>query len=174
MSKISDNLYISGIDELVRMSPKLASHGIDHIVCCLHPDWVLGEYQKIIEQNPKCRILFLPMYDSISQSLSEINNGSIFLVGRQNHDQYHGLPYTEVAYNFIDKAHIADSRVLIHCMAGISRSVSICCYYMMKQYGMTYDRAIEIIKNSRSIANPNESFRSQLLKYSNSLGSGRF
>lgn len=62
---------------------------------------------------------------------------------------------------FIDKANNA---VLIHCQMGISRSVSIMIGYLIsKDYD--YYTAYNLVKKSRSCANPNFGFQVQLMSY---------
>ena len=49
-------------------------------------------------------------------------------------------------------------RVLVHCSAGKSRSVSIVAAYLMKYKDMKVDEAFDFIKSKRSIIDPNPSF----------------
>lgn len=51
-----------------------------------------------------------------------------------------------------------DNRVLIHCMAGVSRSASVLIYFLMKERGLSYDQALDFVRQSRPIVNPNEGF----------------
>ncbi len=53
----------------------------------------------------------------------------------------------------------------MHCMAGISRSVSLVVYFLMKKYHLTFDLAYEKVHTLRTIAMPNSSFKSQLMGY---------
>jgi protein-tyrosine phosphatase len=54
------------------------------------------------------------------------------------------------------------SCVLVHCASGISRSVSVCCAWLMIRQRMTFDQSMELIRQKRSRANPNLGFRQQL------------
>lgn len=56
-------------------------------------------------------------------------------------------------------------KVYIHCMCGASRSVSIVCAYLAKEYGINPEEAIKMIKEIRDVANPNPSFQLQLHNY---------
>ena len=75
---------------------------------------------------------------------------------------YRGKPYAKVGNHFINCALAKGSKVLVHCMAGISRSVSVVTYHLMITYGLSYDRAIKLIRSRRPIANPNSNFINQL------------
>ncbi len=55
------------------------------------------------------------------------------------------------------------SKVLVHCQAGVSRSVTLVAYWLMTRKGMTFDDAITFIRQRRKIANPNKGF-TQILK----------
>jgi predicted protein tyrosine phosphatase len=55
--------------------------------------------------------------------------------------------------------------VLIHCMVGASRSVSIACAYLMKYHNMGTIDALKYMKKLREEVNPNEGYIRQLKKY---------
>ncbi len=52
--------------------------------------------------------------------------------------------------------------VLIHCAAGMSRSVTACAAYLIAEYGLTAEAAVAHIKMRRPIAEPNAGFMKQL------------
>jgi atypical dual specificity phosphatase len=70
--------------------------------------------------------------------------------------------YFDNAIDIIHSSIQADNPVLVHCFAGISRSVTIVCAYLMKYHKMNRDHAIEFIKLNRPQACPNISFYLQL------------
>ena len=53
--------------------------------------------------------------------------------------------------------------LFVHCTAGISRSVTLLAYYLMKEARMCHACAIKFIQQKRPIANPNVGFRVKLL-----------
>jgi protein-tyrosine phosphatase len=80
-------------------------------------------------------------------------------------------PYFDQVTDFIE-THLRVTNVLVHCMAGISRSVSFVIAYLMKFRGMKYDEALGFIRSRRSVvvsiliqANPNSGFVTQLKRY---------
>ncbi len=77
--------------------------------------------------------------------------------------------YFDECHQFIDMAFKNNSNIFIHCYAGISRSSTIVISYLMLKLKMKYDEAITYVKNIRSIVNPNNSFKQQLLQYENNL-----
>ncbi len=58
-----------------------------------------------------------------------------------------------------------NSRVLVHCVEGISRSVSVVAAYLMAHFGWTPNEALKFIKNKRRVAEPNFGFVQQLHEY---------
>ncbi|KAJ6452238.1 protein-tyrosine phosphatase-like protein [Mycena sanguinolenta] len=54
------------------------------------------------------------------------------------------------------------TKVLVHCLGGLSRSVSVVCAYLIAVKGLTAAEAIAYAKDRRRIAHPNAGFRIQL------------
>lgn len=73
------------------------------------------------------------------------------------------MQYFDKAHAFIDK-NIKKGNVLVHCAAGISRSVTLVISYLMKK-GYSYVDALTLVQKKRRIAKPNEGFIRQLVKY---------
>ena len=72
-------------------------------------------------------------------------------------------------FSFIDEARRAGGCVLVHCMAGVSRSATVVMGYLMKSQGMTFDAAFKHVKQCRPCICPNDGFRKQLQSYEKSL-----
>lgn len=52
--------------------------------------------------------------------------------------------------------------VLVHCMAGISRSAAIVIAYLMATEQLDFDAALAKLREKRPIVNPNQGFCAQL------------
>jgi hypothetical protein len=61
------------------------------------------------------------------------------------------------------------NRVLIHCWAGISRSATITCCYLIKNLAMSYPEAVEHVRRARHWIDPNSGFREKLRSVAASL-----
>lgn len=72
---------------------------------------------------------------------------------------FHILP---ACFNFIDECRTNNSKILIHCAAGISRSVSVCLMYVMSRFDMSSNDALKLIRQARPCANPNAGFLHQI------------
>lgn len=70
--------------------------------------------------------------------------------------------YRSTVIQFFERALANDGRVLVHCKAGISRSVSTLIMFLMVSVEMTYEEALNLIKSSRPMARPNSGFQRQL------------
>ena len=71
----------------------------------------------------------------------------------QNFIQYFGE-----CLNFIK----GEEKVLVHCMAGASRSATIVIAYLMWTNKMKFDDALNFVKSKRPIVYPNDGFQKQL------------
>ena len=55
-----------------------------------------------------------------------------------------------------------EEKILVHCMAGASRSATIVIAYLMWNKKMEYGKALQFVKDKRFIVFPNDGFREQL------------
>ncbi|CDI78355.1 dual specificity protein phosphatase, catalytic domain-containing protein, putative [Eimeria acervulina] len=72
-------------------------------------------------------------------------------------------PHYENVWEFMETCRTReDGNLLIHCNQGVSRSVAFICSYLIKYEGMSSDEALAFVRRRNPLAQPNESFRSQL------------
>ena len=62
-----------------------------------------------------------------------------------------------------------DGCTLVHCMAGISRSATVCIAYLIKHMDWDLQKAFGFLKAKRSCVAPNLSFMGQLMKFQQQL-----
>ncbi|XP_063053373.1 dual specificity protein phosphatase 8 isoform X2 [Engraulis encrasicolus] len=79
------------------------------------------------------------------------------------------LPWLDKTNAFIDKAKVSNCRVIVHCLAGISRSATIAIAYIMKTMGLSSDDAYRFVKDKRPSISPNFNFLGQLLEFEKGL-----
>ncbi|XP_029441469.1 dual specificity protein phosphatase 8-like isoform X2 [Rhinatrema bivittatum] len=75
------------------------------------------------------------------------------------------LPWLGQAADFIDKVGVLNGKVLLHCLAGVSRSAAIAIAYVMYSMGLPLDEAYRFVKEKRPSISPNFNFLGQLLEY---------
>ncbi|XP_059469013.1 dual specificity protein phosphatase 15-like [Neocloeon triangulifer] len=69
--------------------------------------------------------------------------------------------------DFIHAARLRDGNVLIHCLAGMSRSVTVAVAYIMSVTNLGWKEALKVVKVGRAVANPNLGFQRQLEEFEN-------
>lgn len=74
------------------------------------------------------------------------------------------LHYFEATNKFIDEAR-QHGRVLVHCMAGVSRSATVTIAYVMYSMKIAFEPAYALVKKARSCISPNPGFLRQLQVY---------
>jgi atypical dual specificity phosphatase len=75
------------------------------------------------------------------------------------------MPVFDDTSDFIEKCIEKGEKVYVHCMCGVSRSVSIVCAYLARKHDIKPLNALEMIRGVRKIAKPNPSFLQQLENY---------
>jgi len=73
------------------------------------------------------------------------------------------FPHFKVAFDFIERARLVGGRVLVHCVAGVSRSVAMVAGYLMWRHKMSMTNALALVQAHRPCASPNLNFIGQLM-----------
>lgn len=134
-NSIIDDLYLGSIDSVMDKT-KLNELGVTHIISAI---------AGFIPPYPeKFKYLVVDALDSELSDLTECFDPCV---------------------EFIDNAVESNGKVLIHCMAGRSRSASIVCAYLVNKFGMDVDSAVKSMQSQRNIVQPNPSFMKQLKLY---------
>lgn len=176
INQITNNIYLSGIYPLEEDYKIIKKLNIKYILTCVDKKYVENIHKNILLDNLDLIILYIPYNDDIKQNLWENNDGNINIVRyidsiyelnktQEKVNNYKNKPMIEIAYDFINNAIENNQNILIHCMAGISRSVSAIIYFLMKKYNYNFNYSLYVIQNQRPIANPNYSFKGQLINY---------
>ena len=135
-NEIIDGIYLGNINSVYDIK-KLKELGITHIISVL--SGFIPPYPEDFDY------LVINAYDTENTNL---------------------LKTFETANKFIDETlYENNGKVLIHCMAGRSRSATILAAFIIKNFGMDVKNSIESIKIKRNIVEPNKSFLNQLNIY---------
>ncbi|XP_054286939.1 dual specificity protein phosphatase 22-like [Macrosteles quadrilineatus] len=73
--------------------------------------------------------------------------------------------YFPLCNDFIHAARLRGGNVLIHCLAGMSRSVTVAVAYIMSVTSLNWKEALKVVRVGRSVANPNFGFQKQLQEF---------
>lgn len=136
--KVCEQVYIGSM-EAAQDFGAIGSIGISHVVRILSLNCHTGR------QHPNVRYLILRLDDSGDEQLQ---------------------PLFRIFFRFMKRALCkSESRVLVHCMMGISRSVSMMCAFLIKTRSFSAHHALEHIRRTRLEAQPNDGFIQQLEEY---------
>ena len=72
------------------------------------------------------------------------------------------ISITKKCYSYIIKCETNNTKILIHCQAGKSRSASVIIYYLMKKNNISFNKAYNILKQIKPDININIGFYNQL------------
>ncbi|KAF5904765.1 protein phosphatase Slingshot 1 isoform X2, partial [Clarias magur] len=169
-----------------------------HMNCNLkeYKEFIDNEILLILGQMDKATLIFDHLYlgsewnASNLEELQETGVGYILNVTREIDNFFPGtfcyhnvrvydeettdlLAHWNDTYNFIVKAKKNQSKCLVHCKMGVSRSASTVIAYAMKEYGWTLEKAYNFVKQKRSVTRPNESFMRQLAEYEGILDASK-
>ena len=94
------------------------------------------------------------------------NDFKYLIINALDNENYNISDVFDSCNNFINNALFEDNgKVLIHCMAGRSRSATILSAYIIDTYGMDVDNVLNLLRDKRKIVEPNSSFLKQLNNY---------
>lgn len=139
-------------------------------------DWFSSDDKHLIEENNIKAIITLETRFKNRNILDFYKSRNIDYMYIYIMDDSRSLLYMYFndTYNFIKRHIEKNENVLVHCWAGISRSVSIVLYFIMRYLSETnshyrtlpicckYNYAFKIVKEKRNIINPNQGFVKQI------------
>ncbi|KAJ3029691.1 UNVERIFIED_CONTAM: hypothetical protein HDU68_011407 [Siphonaria sp. JEL0065] len=88
------------------------------------------------------------------------------LIDIEDNEYENALDHFDEGVTFIQKSVSANENVLIHCVAGVSRSATLVAAYLMKVNGIGALEAVDLIRLARPCVCPNDGFMNQLEIYS--------
>jgi protein-tyrosine phosphatase len=80
-----------------------------------------------------------------------------------DNNQQHIIPYLEQSYLKIKEFQEKNNgNILVHCVMGASRSASVVCYYLMREYNFNPKEIYNAMKLKRECVNPSYTFYNDL------------
>ena len=119
----------------------------------------LGNYLSARDEEYLIKNNFTGVLSCTGESSPQYQNKSIkhliFSINDTNNTNI--IKYFKEALKFIDE----QEKVLVHCLAGVSRSATLVIAYFMWKNKLTYDKSYQMVFEHR-IINPNDGFKKQL------------
>ena len=82
------------------------------------------------------------------------------------------LVHLKSVIDFIEDARQRQGKILVHCFAGVSRSVAVAIAYVMWRQRVSFEAATSLVQAHREGASPNLNFVAQLLTFGTALAEG--
>jgi protein-tyrosine phosphatase len=135
INEVADNLYVGNISTATNKE-LLQEKGITHVINILS--------QRFEPYPSDFEYMHIHAYDVINWTLI----------------------YNFQATNLFIRDALKDGgKVYIHCMCGVSRSVSVLLAYLMTQSTKSLDVLLKEVQSARPVANPNPGFITQLIEF---------
>lgn len=134
--QIEEKLFISNI-EFAQNEENIKKYKISNIVCILN--------------NIELKELYTTRHKNVTY----------FIISAKDKSCEYLYLHFEKAANFIENCINNNTNVLVHCLAGVSRSPTIVAAYLIIKRKMTVEEAISYIQLNKSIR-PNNGFLRQL------------
>ncbi len=168
MDRIIGGIYVGSLNALLLSGSRLKkSNNITHILSIMNGDMPINaeiesytwkHIDELDEESTNLIQYFTETNEFIESALYPAVNDDQIISGGSNLE-------TQKNADSDKKSTAHRGAILIHCIAGVSRSVTITAAYLMWKYKLTADQAVSVIKKRRPVAGPNPSFLEQLEIY---------
>lgn len=159
MSEIAPRLFLGSLRD-AKNTDAIRDNGITHILSCVDErslERFVREEKGMVSWHPTLEGVFTHHTDT----------GIRLGIPANDHPQQNLSVYFRLAAEFIHEARQNGGNVLVHCMAGISRSSTLCVAYLLGTCDWDMLKIINAIRAKRSQIEPNAGFFMQLSKLSN-------
>jgi len=106
---------------------------------------------------------------TVTEPPNDIPLERFFHINEHDNGKVNIYKYFDNSSKFIHDAIQSGGTVLVHCDAGISRSVTIVCAYLIKYHDKSYKEALDMVQSKRRCADPNFTFHASLIRYSSEI-----
>ncbi|CAD8133904.1 unnamed protein product [Paramecium pentaurelia] len=120
----------------------------------------LGNLNSIEEDNLKAKFIkaVITAARGVNTTIKNVNH---YIIEADDDDNFQIIQHFQKSIKFIEQ-NLKSTNVLVHCFAGVSRSATIVCAYLMKIEKKDSETILIKMKALRHQVNPNEGFRNQL------------
>ncbi|RUS90773.1 hypothetical protein EGW08_001484 [Elysia chlorotica] len=179
LSQITEHVFLAGITGVTRPD-LLRSAGITHVLNvagreCSHLPYDLGpepgEKPAPIYADPDLREGDIsgrhsaPVDTDLAVRAGDGSSLTVRHVSLRDSPDQSLLPYLDDLVDFVSEAVSSGGRVVVHCMAGVSRSASVVLAYLVRDHGMSLRQAHDHVMERRDVIRPNQGFWVALIEY---------
>ena len=168
ISQIGAQIYLSGLRPLIERPEAVQTLGVTHILSLLDGPQVREVHRRLLWLDPALQVMAIPYRDRADQNLRSRTPWTLGAAGLSDEqaralaDRVTGEDNLETGRLWIQEAVEQGGVILVHCAAGHSRSASVLAYYLMGEYGMSWQQALRMIAAGRPSISPNPGFCEQL------------
>ncbi|KAJ3430117.1 dual specificity protein phosphatase [Anaeramoeba flamelloides] len=172
--KEQKNNYFSNGYLKQRKIKKTKYHSQTKIRKCKHPSEVIPDFLwlgSLPTANNKdlLKILNIKRIINLAIEVEDEQNLDLDLYSKLGIEHF-SIPFddqvnvdiTRIVDKVADVINEKDSKILVHCRLGVSRSSTVIIYYLMKYHNLRYQEAYDWVKSCRSLIDPNPGFVKQL------------
>lgn len=175
VKSLIDNAFLLPIDmgmytclKPFRTTMEIVQNTADLNINKIFPNLWLGSVYAAVDTNMLRElgithvVMVLPRSLNVRKALEDANLKVLQIQVNDDPDEPLVTQYHQTVNNFIEDASRGGGCVLVHCMAGVSRSASLVVAHVMTVKGWSLERALTHVKAARPCIEPNEGFLRQL------------
>ncbi|XP_070217421.1 dual specificity protein phosphatase 22 isoform X2 [Bos mutus] len=171
MNKILPGLYIGNFKD-ARDAEQLSKNKVTHILSVHDSARPMLEGVKYLcipaadspSQNLKCRTWGI-LDRSTLKAVRSAEWGSVSVLLTSAAVRAARTRHFKESIKFIHECRLQGEGCLVHCLAGVSRSVTLVVAYIMTVTDFGWEDALHTVRAGRSCANPNLGFQRQLQEF---------
>ncbi|XP_024291580.1 dual specificity protein phosphatase 22-B isoform X1 [Oncorhynchus nerka] len=132
---------------------------------CVLPDLYLGNFKDARDREQLARnniTHILSIHDSAAPILPEI---TYLCISAADLPTQNLTQHFKQSIMFMHESRLKGEGCLVHCLAGVSRSVSLVVAYIMTVTGLGWQEALAAVRVARPCAGPNLGFQRQLQEF---------
>lgn len=130
---------------------------------------VTPDLPNVFESTGGMRYLQIPITDHWTQDLSVHFPNAISFIGKSYPDFVTPHTILMCPVQFSDEARSNGASVLVHCLAGVSRSVTVTLAYLMHARSLCLNDAFALVRSRKPDVAPNFHFMEQLHSFEGQL-----
>uniref|UniRef100_A0A8C4ZMW0 Dual specificity protein phosphatase 15 n=1 Tax=Gadus morhua TaxID=8049 RepID=A0A8C4ZMW0_GADMO len=137
-------------------------HGLHEFICDGHLNCADSQDKDLLAKFNITHILSI--HDTAKPVLEDMKYRCI---SASDHPKQNLMPYFKDSIVFIHESRLQGGGCLVHCVAGVSRSVTLVVAYLMTVTGLGWVDCLAAVRAARPCARPNLGFLRQLEEYEN-------